>query len=279
MPTYLIFDIETVPDLTLWRPPVEEVLVEPPALPTAAAPPTAEATPTEKPKRSRAKKVTALKEPKEHKEPFAPLYAHRPIAIGYVWLDENFGLKSFGCIGTSTYKEDEKRLLTDWNAFIARERPVLITWNGRTFDIPVIALRCFRWGVPQVWSDKEYRYRYGDQHIDLFDVMTDYGAMPRTGFHLDNLCTILGLPTKDGIDGSKVNGLFKQGAIDTIETYCLTDALKTAYGALRFFLLRGRVSVELYNEACANLYNACKATPKLEAFAAATNGMRLIVQP
>lgn len=274
MPTYLIFDIETVPDLTLWTPPpvVEEAPPE-----TPPPPPTTEAAPTEKPKRSRAKKEPAP--PKEPKEPFAPLYAHRPIAIGYVWLDESFGLKSFGCIGTSSYKDDEKKLLTDWNAFVARERPVLITWNGRTFDVPVIALRCFRWGVPQIWSDKEYRYRYGDQHIDLFDVLTDYGSMPRTGFHLDDLCKILGLPTKDGVDGSKVHGLFKQGQIETIETYCLTDALKTAYAALRFFLLRGRVSVELYNEACANLHNACRATPNLQAFAAATNGARLIIQP
>jgi predicted PolB exonuclease-like 3'-5' exonuclease len=269
MPTYLIFDIETVPDLTLWTPPVEEAA-------PAETSPTTEVALTEKPKRSRKKKEAAP--PKEPKEPFAPLYAHRPIAISYVWLDETFGLKSFGCIGTSTYGDDERKLLTDWNAFIEKERPVLVTWNGRIFDMPVIALRSFRWGVPQGWCDKDYRYRYGDQHIDLFDVLTDYGAMARTGFHLDNLCAMLGLPTKDGVDGSKVNGLFKQGAVETIETYCLTDALKTAFGFLRLFLLRGRVHPELYNQACVNLYNACKATPKLEAFTAAINGARLVVQ-
>lgn len=271
MPTYLVFDIETIPDLTVWTPPPVEV-VEVPTDPPADA-----AAPTEKPKRSRKKKAPAGP-PKEPEEPFAPLYAHRTIAIGFVWLDENLGVKSFGCIGTSNYGDNERGLLGTFFDFLTRERPLIISWNGRSFDLPVLSMRGYRWGLSQPWYDKETRYRYGDAHLDLYDVMTEYGAVQKKGFGLDMAGKLIGLPPKD-VHGAQVTALFAQGAIDTIETHCLKDVISTAFVFLRYRLLRGYLTTEFYNAAVMNLVNACRATQRLETFVAGIDATRLLITP
>src|SRR5881628_54577 len=95
-PSYLVLDIETVPDDELYTPP------EPP--------PGAE-------------------------KAFPPLYACKPVMLGALWLDETLGCKRLGTIGDG---KDEAGMLADFVAFMTEERPHLVTWNGRGFDLPVL---------------------------------------------------------------------------------------------------------------------------------------------
>ncbi len=275
--SFLIFDIETIPDLSLWTPPPPEVTETPPdaplpgqgtlpAMPAAPAlqsvPPTGlivapgapapgftmqiPATGAKKPRKPRARKPKAG-EPA--KEPFAPLYAHRVIAIGWVWMELDEGqakIKGLGCVGTSTFKDDEAGLLTAWNEFVRKEQPVVVSYVGRSFDVPVLGLRALRLGISQSWADKEYRHRYGERHIDLFDVLTEYGVVPRTGFSLGMASKIIGLPDKNDIVGGGVNGLYQRGETAKIEAYCCSDAIRTAFLLLRYRLMRGWLSPEQY---------------------------------
>src|SRR3954471_7748011 len=103
---FLVFDIETVPDRTLYGTP----------------------------------EVSAGSE-----RPFPPLYAHRPIVLGVLWLDEAYGFKRLGVIGEH---DDEAAMLRDFSSFAEQYRPHLVSYNGRSFDLPVLALRCLRHGVP-----------------------------------------------------------------------------------------------------------------------------------
>src|SRR5688572_4389499 len=108
--------------------------------------------------------------------PFPPLYAHRPIVLGVCWFDETYGFKRLGVVGEG---KDEPGALADFSAFVDRERPHLVTYNGRGFDLPVIALRCLRHGIPLrfYYQDSDYRYRYSEAgHLDLADVLADHGA-------------------------------------------------------------------------------------------------------
>ena len=63
--------------------------------------------------------------------------------------------------------------------FVGRAKPVLVTFNGRAFDLPVIALRSLSHGVPLSWyyQERGVRYRYSEEgHMDLCDWLADHGA-------------------------------------------------------------------------------------------------------
>jgi hypothetical protein len=294
--SYLVFDIETVPDQTLWAP-----VIELPRLNEEKKPGKADlafldnvltrdfakvhaldlakaldvATRAEKP--DAVAKLAPLAPPE--KPEFAPLYAHRPIAIGYVLLEDNLNVRHVGCAGVTSYGDDEARLLGAWSSFVGHERPAIVTWGGRGFDMPVITLRSLRWGVQQAWYNKDYRYRYNeDRHLDLCEAMTEFGAVPKLGFKLGNIARLLGLPGKGDVDGSQVAKLFQEGRAAEIELYCQTDAIQTAFVMLRFFLMRGRVDAETYRTAAQNLLAACRGQAHLATFAAAVDEKSLLLR-
>jgi predicted PolB exonuclease-like 3'-5' exonuclease len=202
---YLVLDIETVPDTQLYTYP----------------------------------EVAAGQE-----RPFPPLYAHRPIVLGVLWLDEGFGFKRLGVIGED---KDEPGMLNDFAGFCDQYRPHLVTYNGRSFDLPVLVLRCLRHGIPLrfFFQDKDYRYRFSDAgHIDLYDFLSEHGAA-RVG-SLDAIARVMGLPGKVGVDGSQVEGLYNAGQLQLIKHYCLTDVAQTAFLFLRYRLLQGALDRQGY---------------------------------
>ncbi len=218
--SYVIFDIETVPDSTLWTAP---------------------------PPKPRAKKGGG----------FPPLYAHRPIAIGVLALnEETYAVETFAVAGTTTFGDNEGALIAAWSGWMAQLQPVLVSFNGRAFDVPVLALRAIRHGVSIGWHNKEYRSRYGEQHIDLFDEATVFGGVGRDGFSLSNLSALIGLPTK-GEDGSMVAGMHAEGQHAKIEAYCGMDLVRTAFLFMRYQLMRGRLSLEGYRVAAVAIKNLC----------------------
>src|SRR5690606_2695237 len=75
---------------------------------------------------------------KDKDKPFPPTYAHATIVIGCMLLDADYGLRKLGVIGEG---KSERGILEDFSDFVGRQRPLLVTYNGRTFDLPVLALR------------------------------------------------------------------------------------------------------------------------------------------
>ena len=210
---YLVLDIETVPDGDLYTP--SEV-------------------------------------PAGQEKPFAPLYAHRPIVIGVLWLDESYGFLRLGVVGE---QRSEAEMLADFSQFAERERPHLVTFNGRGFDLPVIALRSLRHGVPLsfYFQDRDYRYRFSDAgHIDVYDFLSDHGAA-RPG-SLDAIAKLIGLPGKIGVDGSQVEGLYSAGQLALIKNYCLADVVQTAFVFLRYRLLQGALTRSAYSQVAGALF-------------------------
>jgi predicted PolB exonuclease-like 3'-5' exonuclease len=137
---------------------------------------------------------------------------------------------------------------------------VLVTYNGRSFDLPVIALRSLCHGVSLGWyyREKNVRYRYSEEgHLDLCDWLADHGAT-RSG-SLDAVARLIGLPGKVGVDGSQVEGLFLAGQLSAIQHYCLADVSQTALLFLRFRLLQGMLGADQYKEATAALLDALAA--------------------
>ena len=211
----------------------------------------------------------------------APLYAQRPIAIGCLLLGNDLMPIRLGCIGAKKHGNDDRKILSDWADYMARERPVIVSWNGRGFDLPVLMLRSFRWGIPLRWyfAEKNYRYRYSeDNHIDLMDVMSDYGAAGRKGFKLDGLARAIGLPGKYGIDGSLVQRYYEDGRLDEIETYCLTDVIQTSFVFLRWLLVKGKIELSAYQRSAAALYEHCLKESRFHSFVELIDHTALVLE-
>jgi hypothetical protein len=258
-----VLDIETVPDFSVWTPPPTEAPKETKPAGTKKKPKTLEEPidPTSPPEPliSDANPTPDLPPVPPPDSPVPPPFAHRPIAIGCLFLSDKLEIRNLGCIGTVKYGDNEPEILRRWNDFMTQHSPTVVTWNGRGFDLPVLTLRCFRWGITQPWNNKDFRYRYNeDRNMDLFELFVDYGAINRKGFRLDAIAKLIGLPGKYGIDGSQVAGYYNEGRHQEIERYCITDVVQTAFVLFRFLLLRNRISIEEYRAAASGLLAKCR---------------------
>lgn len=161
-----------------------------------------------------------------------------------------------------------------WRGWNAYGRPTLVTFNGRSFDLPVLELACFRYGVsvPAWFSQsgrafEQPRNRYNmDAHLDLLELLTNFGASRFAG-GLNLAATLLARPGKIDIGGEEVQALFAQKRMDEIVDYCTCDVLDTY-----FLFLRSRVVVgEITLEQESNLVT--DATERLEALARFNRGV------
>jgi predicted PolB exonuclease-like 3'-5' exonuclease len=234
-PSYLVLDIETVPDVALWR-----------DAERAAGP----------------------------DRPFPPTYAHKVIVVGCMWLDQSYRMRRLEILGEG---RGEQGILEEFSDFVEEHQPVLVTFNGRTFDLPVLALRALHCGVAMGWyyRDKAMRHRDSDaSHIDLCDWLADHGAARSSS--LDALARLIGLPGKLGVDGSHVEGMFAAGQLGRIERYCLSDVAQTALLFLRFRLLQGVLDRDDYLRAASDLTRALGADHRVDELTRAIDGDRLL---
>lgn len=207
--------------------------------------------------------------------PFPPVHAHRAIVVGCMWLDADYRMLRLGVIGEG---KDEPGILEDFSRFVDRHRPVLVTYNGRTFDLPVLVLRALHHGVPMTWYYREpgLRYRYSEEgHIDLCDWFTDHGAT--RSISLDAVAHLVGLPGKVGVDGSQIEGLYKAGQLERIQNYCLSDVAQTALVFLRFRLLQGALGREDYRRVAAELTEKLREDPRLGDLTGVLDASRLLL--
>jgi len=287
--SYLVFDIETVPDLSVWTPPgpkdeiprLKKEREKPPTKAETAFIDLVESTlnadkpvhtedvqkahdwakliTTEEKYKTLTAKLKQLLDVRKLEEdgevaPFPPLFAHRPVAIGYVMLGDDFAFQNFGCAGTTNMGGDEATLLSGFGQFAANH--TLVSFGGKSFDIPVIMLRSFKAGVGHGWMTRDHRYRYDEnRHLDLKLALADYDQYKKD-FSLDTFSRLCGLPGKDGVDGSMVAQMYDEGKHAEIENYCRVDALETAAIFLRFMLMRGRLRKDRYLEAASMLLAA-----------------------
>lgn len=189
---------------------------------------------------------------------FLPLYLHKIVAISVV-LRSRDALKVWS-LGTP--EASEKELIQRFYDGIEKYVPIIVSWNGAGFDLPVLHYRSLINQViaSQYWengaSDSNFKWnnytnRYHERHTDLMDVLA--GFQVRANAPLDHIASLLGFPGKMGMDGSKVWDAYQAGRLDSIRNYCETDVLNTYLVYLRFELMRGKLTVAEYNEEIKNL--------------------------
>jgi predicted PolB exonuclease-like 3'-5' exonuclease len=158
--TYLVLDIETVPDDALWTAPEPAPGVD---------------------------------------RGFPPLYASRPVVLGVLWLDETLSCKRMGTIGDdrdeagmladfTEFMGKFKPDLVTWNGR-GFDLPVLVLRSLR-HGVP----------IPWYFENPDYRERRTEQgHLDLADFLAGHGAARMTGLDAAaRLCGLPGKAGVDG---------------------------------------------------------------------------------
>ena len=216
---------------------------------------------------------------------FPPAPFHQVVALGVLWLDAEHSLRKLGAFGGDEDRPpDESRVLQEFADFIGERHPTMVTFNGRRFDLPVLANRMLKYGVPfpAYYAGRsagaDYRYRYSDEgHMDLADLLTDFGAsrMPS----LDALAQLVGMPGKMDVDGSKVQSMHEQGRHAEIRDYCLHDVVQTTFVFLRAEVLRGRMTREDYRAKAGALWATLEDDPRVAPVLERANKPQTLLRP
>ncbi len=174
---------------------------------------------------------------------FLPAPFHQVVAISYM-IVKNRKILDYKSVAS---KDEFKLINTFWTNFAKSHSgkdgkifrfPVLITFNGKDFDIPVLKIRTLKY-IPYLdhkyfvsiffdrfdkWEDNypTYGNRYSNYHIDL---ATDFFGKKVS---LKKLCYLCGIPVKTEGDGSQVENWFYEDNLHKIATYCAEDVLAIA---------------------------------------------------
>ena len=174
----------------------------------------------------------------------------QPISVAVAKIANDFRLLEVTVLDAPAFRPAEiiKRFWQGWTHY---GRPTLVTFNGRGYDLPVMELGAFRYGISvPAWfnvdarSFEQSRNRYNlEAHIDLQDFFSNFSAVRVSG-GLNLLSNLIDKPGKSGIDGSQVQQLYDEGQADRINDYCRCDVLDTYFVFLRSRVLTGRLTLD-----------------------------------
>ena len=184
---------------------------------------------------------------------FLPLHLQRIVTISCV-LRAGDGLKVWSL---SEPDHGEGEIIQRFFDGVEKFTPQIVSWNGSGFDLPVLHYRGMLHGVaaPRYWDlgdgdyadSRDFKWnnyisRYHTRHLDLMDLLALYNA--RANAPLDDLAKLFGFPGKLGMDGGKVWKAWQAGEVAGIRDYCETDVINTYLVYNRFRRLRGELTAE-----------------------------------
>src|SRR2546429_7326275 len=140
-----------------------------------------------------------------------------------------------------------------WNQTGGGASPQLVTFNGNSFDLPVLRYRAMVDGVSAPGlSARPYFKRFTEDAVDLCDVFSSFSPQGRATLH--EISRVMGLRGKPkGFDGGEVERYFREGKIKEIADYCETDVVGTYQLWLRYELFRGTLSQSAFEASERNL--------------------------
>jgi predicted PolB exonuclease-like 3'-5' exonuclease len=156
-------------------------------------------------------------------------------------------------------ERSEKELIAAFVGRVAELTPQSVTFNGNSFDLPVLRYRALvnKVSAPGLTA-RPYFNRYTEDAIDVCDVLSGFNSQGKATLH--EICRVMGLPGKpDGIDGSEVAQYHRDGRIKEIADYCETDVVNTYRVWLRYELFRGRITETEFRASEANFHDFIRA--------------------
>ena len=186
---------------------------------------------------------------------FQKLPLHEIVCISGLWVDE----KSIRVFSFSQKDNTEAQILEKFLSVFEKRQPVLVSWNGTQFDLPVILYRAMYHGLsaPNLLDQGEldqrrrynnYQNRYHDQHIDLMDALAMFHG--RNFQKLDDIAHMLGFAGKQST------------------LHCEDNVLNTWFIYLRWLLLKGQLLRHEHQEMIERTYHYLLTQPQHETYLA-----------
>lgn len=187
---------------------------------------------------------------KKNDSDFIPYTFQIPVSVAIAKVAGDFALEELVVLDDPLFRPHEITRLF-WRGWSYYKQPTLVTFNGRGFDLPLLELAAFRYGIPiPAWfairdrSFEQPRNRYNIRaHLDLYDLFTNFGAARFNG-GLNLAAHILGKPGKIETRGYMVQDMYEAGKLAEINDYCRCDVLDTYFVFLRSKVLTGELSLE-----------------------------------
>lgn len=188
---------------------------------------------------------------------FIPYTFQIPISVAIAKVAEDMSLIDVVVLDDPLYRPHEI-CSKFWKGWTAYRHPTLVSFNGRGFDVPMLELAAFRFGVAiPAWfamnakTFEQPRNRYNTKaHLDLCDILTNFGATRFNG-GLNLAANILGKPGKMDTQGDMVQDIYdadlspnKEMALKRINDYCRCDVLDTYFVFLRAMVLTGSLTLQ-----------------------------------
>ena len=171
--------------------------------------------------------------------------------------DDHWNVDSLGAPHVG--ERSEKELITAFVNRIDELKPQFVTFNGSSFDLPVLRYRAMTHSIAAPGlAARPYFNRYTDDTIDLCDVLSSFSSPAKANLH--EVCRVMGMPGKcDGITGAEVEKYFRDGHIREIADYCKSDVVNTYRVWLRYELFRGKLTDAAFQASESNLAEFIKA--------------------
>lgn len=170
---------------------------------------------------------------------FIPVSFHYPVAVCVVRVGADFALQAIACLDAPYFRPRE--IVRKFWLGTGMYKAKLVTFNGRGFDMPLLELAAFRYGI----SARDHylgRDRYRGP-LDLMDWFTNFGATRMAG-GLDLAAKLIGKPGKMDVSGDQVYQMHLDGKAAEINDYCLCDTLDTYFVFLRSRILTGDITLD-----------------------------------
>lgn len=201
---------------------------------------------------------------------FQRLPLHKIVCISGFWYDEK-GIRLF-----SFSKKDstEKEILQKFLSVFEKRHPILVSWNGVQFDLPVILYRAMYHGLsaPSLLDQGEidqkrrynnYQNRYHHQHIDLMDALSMFHG--RNFQKLDDVARLFGFAGRY-VTTYDIPQYIKEENWEVLTSNCESNVLNIWLIYLRWLLLKGQLLVEDHQLVLAQLYTYLTTQPQHEKF-------------
>jgi hypothetical protein len=173
-----------------------------------------------------------------------------PISVAVAKVDAQYKLLDLSVLDAPQFRP---HVITKhfWTGWVKYDRPTLVSFNGRGYDVPLLELAAFRYGlsIPHWFnvdgkSYEQSRNRYNiEAHIDLCELLNNFNAIRLSG-GLNLVANLIGKPGKTGVDGSKVQDMYEAGKLQEINDYCRCDVLDTYFVFLRSRVLLGKLKLD-----------------------------------
>jgi predicted PolB exonuclease-like 3'-5' exonuclease len=186
----------------------------------------------------------------KYESDFVPYTFQMPISVAVAKIAADYRLMDLVVLDEPQFRP---HVIAEnfWRGWEKYRRPTLVSFNGRTFDLPLMELAAFRYGISvPAWfnlgakSFEQYRNRFNlDAHIDLQELLTNFGSTRFTG-GLNLAANLLGKPGKMDVQGHMVQDLYNAGRLAEINDYCRCDVLDTYFVFLRTRVMIGELSLD-----------------------------------